>query len=175
MYKLLLVAGVGMVLATAAACGGGTSSVDKTKTAEAGKPTAAATVRPAEATPGSATKVSTPTGPLIKVTAKDFSFGLDKNSAPAGEITFSVTSSGPTDHEFVIFKTDLAPDKLPLVQDKSKVDEKGAGVEHIEEIEDLHAGDTKSLTVKLEPGKYVFVCNLPAHYGQGMYVAFTAQ
>lgn len=175
MYKLLFVVAAGATLVIATACGGGTSTSDKTKTAQAGQPTAAATAKPTEAATIPATKVAMPAGPLINVAAKDFSFALDKNSAPAGEITFSVTSSSPTAHEFVIFKTDLAPGNLPLVVDKTKVDEKGAGVEHIEEIEDLHVGDTKSLTVKLEPGKYVFVCNLPAHYGQGMYVAFTAQ
>lgn len=173
MYKLAFVVGVGMVLATAVACGGGTSSADKTKTAEAGKPTAAAS--PAAATKASGTSVATPAGPVIKVTAKDFSFALDKSSAPAGEITFSVTSSGPTEHEFVIFQSDLPPASLPLVADKSKVDEAGPGVKHIDEIEAIKAGDTKTLTVKLAPGKYVFVCNLPAHYGQGMYVPFTAQ
>lgn len=35
--------------------------------------------------------------------------------------------------------------------------------------------DTKSLSVNLELGAYVFICNLPAHYSQGMYVAFKVQ
>src|SRR4029450_4010646 len=40
------------------------------------------------------------------------------SSAPAGDVTFDVTNKGPDDtHEFVVFKTDLAPDALPTVGD----------------------------------------------------------
>lgn len=160
------------MLMITSACGG-TSSADTTKTAQAGQPTAAAekptstAAAPTAAVPG--------TGTAIKVAAKDYSFTLDKSSGPAGDFTFSATNAGPTDHEFVIFKTDLAADKLPLIPDKSKVDEGGSGVDHIDEIEDLNIGDTKALTVKLAAGKYVLVCNLPAHYTQGMFTAFTVQ
>jgi uncharacterized cupredoxin-like copper-binding protein len=152
-------------LSVAVACGGGTSSGDKTKTAQAGNPTSAATQPANTATAGT----------TINVKAKDFAFALDKASGPAGKFTFVVTNAGPSDHEFVIFKTDLAPDALPLVADKTKVDEDGQGVVHIDEIEDLNVGDTKTLSIDLEPGSYVFICNLPAHYSQGMYIAFKVQ
>jgi uncharacterized cupredoxin-like copper-binding protein len=72
----------------------------------------------------------------------------------------------------VIFKTDLAPDALPLGDD-GNVDEEGEGVEHIDEIEDITGGSTQSLTVTLDAGNYVFICNLPGHYQQGMHAAFT--
>lgn len=50
------------------------------------------------------------------------------------------------------------------------------GGSHVDEIEALNVGDTKTLTVSLEPGKYVlFICNLTAHYTLGMYVAFTVE
>lgn len=180
--KILVMAMLGVLIASAA-CGGGTSSADKTATAEGGKPTVVATVAPTRAaavSPTAAVKTTAAagtqtTGTPIKVEAKDFAFTLDKSSAPAGSITFTATSTGPSEHEFVIFKTDLAPDKLPLVADKSKVDEGGAGVSHVDEIEALNVSDTKTLTVSLESGKYVLICNLPAHYAQGMSVAFTVQ
>ena len=171
--SILLVLGV---LATTVACGGGASSADKTKTAEAGKPTTAAT-QPAK-TPATAATQPAGTaadGTAIKVAAKDFAFTLDKNSGPAGKFTFTATNAGPTDHEFVVFKTDLAPGALPLIGDKSKVDEGGPGVEHIDEIGDLNVGDTKTLAIDLKPGAYVFICNIAAHYAQGMYIAFKVQ
>lgn len=90
-----------------------------------------------------------------------FTLVLDKNSESAGAFTFTPTNTGPTAHEFGVFKTELAPDALPLVSDKSKVDENGEGLDHIDEIQDLNVGDTKSLSVNLEPGAYVFICNLP--------------
>ena len=178
MLKTLLSLLVLGVLATTVSCGGGTSAGDKTKTAEAGKATTAAT-QPALAGK-TATAVTQPTGTAtdgttINVAAKDFAFTLDKNSGPAGKFTFSVKNTGPAAHEFVVFKTDLPAGSLPLLADQPKVDEEGAGVTHVDEIGDLQVGDTKTLTIDLAPGAYVFVCNLPAHYGQGMYVAFKVQ
>ena len=41
------------------------------------------------------------------------------------------------------------------------------------EIEDIEAGSNESLTVTLDAGNYVFICNLPGHYAQGMHTGFT--
>ncbi len=53
------------------------------------------------------------------------------------------------------------------------VDEEGEGVTHIDEVEDIAGGSSESLTVKLDAGKYVLICNLPSHYEQGMHTGFT--
>jgi len=108
----------------------------------------------------------------IDVTVSDFKVEPAETSAPAGELTFDITNDAEQTHEFVIFKTDLAPDALP-VGDDGDVDEEGEGVEHIDEIEDITGGSTQSLTVSLDAGNYVFICNLPGHYAQGMHAAFT--
>jgi len=108
----------------------------------------------------------------IDVTVSDFKVEPAETSAPAGELTFDITNDAEQTHEFVIFKTDLAPDALP-VGDDGDVDEEGEGVEHIDEIEDITGGSTQSLTVSLDAGNYVFSCNLPGHYEQGMHAAFT--
>jgi uncharacterized cupredoxin-like copper-binding protein len=116
-------------------------------------------------------------GNKVNATLKDFSIGLDKSSGKAGEITFSVKNDGPSVHEFVVFQTDLAPDQLPLTKDENGidiVDEAGAGVTHIDEIEDIAVGSTQELKVTLAAGNFVLICNLPAHYQQGMHTAFTA-
>jgi uncharacterized cupredoxin-like copper-binding protein len=108
----------------------------------------------------------------IDVTVADFTVEPAETSAAAGELTFDITNDAEQTHEFVIFKTDLAPDALPLNAD-GDVDEEGEGVEHIDEIEDITAGSTQSLTVTLDAANYVFICNLPGHYKQGMHAAFT--
>ena len=108
----------------------------------------------------------------IGVTVSDFKVEPAETSAAAGELTFDITNDAEQTHEFVIFKTDLAPDALP-VGDDGDVDEEGEGVEHIDEIEDITGGSTQSLTVSLDAGNYVFICNLPGHYAQGMHAAFT--
>ena len=108
----------------------------------------------------------------IDITESDFKVEPAETSAPAGELTFDITNDAEQTHEFVIFKTDLAPDALPVGED-GDVDEEGEGVEHIDEIEDITGGSTQSLTVTLDAGNYVFICNLPGHYAQGMHAAFT--
>jgi uncharacterized cupredoxin-like copper-binding protein len=119
----------------------------------------------------------------VDVTVQEFAVIPASTSAPAGDVTFDVTNEGPDDtHEFVVFKTDLAPEALPTAADGS-VDEEGEGVELIDEIEDIAVGDTPTLTVSLDAGSYVFICNIVeeeggetiAHYQQGMRVAFTVE
>ncbi|HEX4942543.1 MAG TPA: hypothetical protein VFW51_08405 [Actinomycetota bacterium] len=112
-------------------------------------------------------------GDGIGTTLADFTITLDESSAAAGELTFDVSNDAEQIHEFVIFKTDLAEDQLPTDED-GNVDESGEGVELIDEIEDIEAGASESLTVTLDAGSYVFLCNVPGHYGQGMHTSFTA-
>jgi len=119
----------------------------------------------------------------VEVTLQEFAVLPSPDSAPAGEVTFDVTNIGPEDvHEFVVFATDLAPDALPTAPDGS-VDETGEGVELIDEIEDIAVDATPTLTVTLDAGSYVLICNVVeeegaeaiAHYQQGMRVGFTAE
>ncbi|HEX6579718.1 MAG TPA: plastocyanin/azurin family copper-binding protein [Actinomycetota bacterium] len=112
-------------------------------------------------------------GDGIGATLADFTITLDESSAAAGELTFDVSNDAEQIHEFVIFKTDLAEDQLPTDED-GNVDEAGEGVELIDEIEDIEAGANESLTVTLDAGSYVFLCNIPGHYGQGMHTSLTA-
>jgi uncharacterized cupredoxin-like copper-binding protein len=111
------------------------------------------------------------------VTAKltEFKIELGAATAPAGPVTFALTNSGTVLHEFVVFKTDLAPDKLPLAADGATVDEAGAGASLtlVDEVEDIEAGATASLEVTLAAGHYVVICNVPAHYTSGMRAEFT--
>ena len=125
----------------------------------------------------------TSAGNAVDVTLQEFAVLPATDSAPAGDVTFSVTNTGPEDtHEFVVFRTDLAPDALPTGEDGS-VDEEGEGLESVNEIEDIAVGDTQSLTVTLDAGSYVIICNIVedegdetiVHYQQGMRTAFTVE
>jgi uncharacterized cupredoxin-like copper-binding protein len=117
----------------------------------------------------------------IDVTLQEFAVIPAQDSAPAGSITFQVENTGPDDvHEFVVIKTDLAPDALPT-DENGAVDEGGEGMEVIDEIEDIPVGDTPSLTVDLDAGNYVLICNIwdeeeqEAHYQMGMRTGFTVE
>ena len=126
---------------------------------------------------------STGEGASVDVTVQEFAVRPATDTAPAGDVTFEVTNEGPEDtHEFVVFKTDLAADALPTASDGS-VDEEGEGVELIDEIEDIAVGDTPTLTVSLDAGSYVLICNIVedegdetiVHYQQGMRTGFTVE
>jgi len=114
----------------------------------------------------------------VDVALTTYKIVMSTNSAKAGEIVFHVHNDA-TDllHEFVIFKTDLPPDQLP-VNAEGAVDEEGAGVTHIDEVE-VEVGASADLTVTLEPGNYVMICNIndnnEMHYAHGMTVAFTVK
>jgi uncharacterized cupredoxin-like copper-binding protein len=105
-------------------------------------------------------------GQTVGVTLDEFHLKLDAATIPAGAVTFQVNNLGKEKHEFVILRTDLAPNALPLNGDQ--VAEEGTGVEHVDEIAGLVSGETQTLTVTLKPGTYVVVCNFPGHVHGGM-------
>ena len=113
------------------------------------------------------------------VELKEFSVSVSPSSADSGETTFSVKNVGGTTHEFVVVKTDLDDGALPTLKDGSVDEEGGAGIEAVDEIEDIAAGDSGELTVDLEPGKYVLFCNVVqgdvSHYAKGMHTSFTVK
>ena len=110
-------------------------------------------------------------GAAIAATEQDFKISLNPTTGAAGDTTFDVTNNGPSTHEFVVFKTDLAPESLPIKD--GIVDEKGKGVTQLGVVADIAPGETKDLSLQLEPGSYVAICNLPGHYQAGMHAGFT--
>jgi uncharacterized cupredoxin-like copper-binding protein len=110
-----------------------------------------------------------------QVTAKEseFKIELGATSAAAGSVTFQINNAGTVVHEFVVMKTDLASDKLPIDSSEGVASEETPGVTAIDEIEDIAVGASPTLTVDLPAGHYVVICNLPAHYAAGMRADFT--
>lgn len=118
----------------------------------------------------------------VNVTLQEFSVTLDRASAPAGRVTFHVSNIGEDMHEFLVIKTDLAPDALPT-EDDGSYEEDGPGTDLLEEIEEIDPGESEDLTIDLSAAKYVLICNmvhqeddeLEVHYALGMHTAFRAQ
>lgn len=122
-----------------------------------------------------------PAASTVNVTLQEWAVVVDDSSAPAGEVTFAVANDGPDEvHEFVIIRTDLDPGALPT-DATGAVDEAGGDMEVIDEIEDIAVGDAQELTVTLEAGNYVLLCNIyeadmgHVHYVLGMRTAFTVE
>ena len=101
----------------------------------------------------------------------------DLDAVAAGSVTFNASNVGGATHELVIVKTDIAPDALPVGEDHA-VDESGEGIAVIGRIEEFAAQSDASVTVDLEAGSYVLICNIVegaavSHYEEGMHRAFT--
>jgi uncharacterized cupredoxin-like copper-binding protein len=107
----------------------------------------------------------------IAVALASFSVTPTSTSAKAGSVTFAVTNVA-TDvaHEFVVIKTDLAADQLPVGGDQ-KVDETAVTVAG--ELPEMTMGSASTLNVTLEAGHYVLICNVVGHYSAGMRTDFT--
>jgi uncharacterized cupredoxin-like copper-binding protein len=105
----------------------------------------------------------------ISAAEKDFSITLSSSTGTAGSNTFTISNQGPSTHEFVIIKTNDAPDALPV--SNGSVDESGLTI--VDENEEVVPGTTPTLTTNLDAGSYVIICNVPSHYQLGMHTAFT--
>ena len=106
-------------------------------------------------------------GPVFDVTIRDFKVRPSSPTAPAGVVTLSVSNIGPTTHEFVVVRTDLPDGELPIGADGLSVDEDR--LDDVDEIEGVEDGSTEQVTVRLDPGRYVFFCNFEGHYLAGMH------
>lgn len=112
-----------------------------------------------------------PTTTAITATLKEYSIELSAVTAPAGSVTFTVTNGGTMIHEFVVMQTDVQAADLPLANDEVTEDDYTV----VDEAEDVEPGTSKTLTVTLDAGHYVFICNIAGHVRQGMSVDFTVE
>jgi len=131
------------------ACGSTSSASPPSTSSPAAAPKAAA----------AALKVSN----KATVAATEYAFAPTALAAKPGKFTVTLDNKGSIPHEFVLLKTDQAPDALK-VDGSAKVGEKDA----VGEVSETDGGKTKTKTLDLKAGKYVFVCNIPGHYGDGM-------
>lgn len=126
-------------------------------------------------------RTPTPVPTTVNVTLEEFSVTPDRSSVSAGHITFHVSNAGEDMHEFLVIKTDLAPDMLPTEDDGSYMED-GPGTDLLDEIELVPSGESRNLDIDLAAGKYVLICNMvhteedgeiEVHYQLGMRTAFT--
>jgi uncharacterized cupredoxin-like copper-binding protein len=106
---------------------------------------------------------------LIELKDSPWQVEVANTTLTAGSTTFYVKNVGSTAHDLTIIKTDLPPDKLPQDAGKAKEDGRVGGTPT------LSPGQAMPLTVTLQPGNYVFICNEPGHYALGMHTHVTVQ
>ena len=129
---------------------------------------------PAVSSPSRAEAAGTPA--TVAVNLQEWAVLPSIGSVAAGSVTFHATNTGGIEHELVIIKTELSPHALPI-SGPGMVDEFAAGMEVIDGVEALPAGEQATVTVTMGAGKYVLVCNIATdiggHYKLGMATAFT--
>jgi len=104
----------------------------------------------------------------VSVKLAEFSVKPSAQTAAAGKVTFNVHNGGTITHEFVVVRTSKAAGSLLK---GARADESG----NVGETGDLRAGQSKQLALKLPPGHYALICNLPGHYAAGQHVDFTVK
>ena len=114
-------------------------------------------------------------GTPVNVLLEDFKVRQDAAAVPAGTVSFRIRNQGPTTHEFIVVRTDRAPDELPLQGDGLTVNEEAPGIELLDEVEGLDIDDRQTLVLDLAAGNYILYCNLEGHYLGGMHAAFTVR
>ncbi len=121
--------------------------------------------------PVSAQAAQSSGGTSMNVSLKTYSITPDSSSGSAGSFQFHVVNDASTmPHEFIVVKTDVDPSKLPLDQ-QGNVDLTQLDVLARSKV--LSPGESQAVSVTLASGSYVFLCNLPGHYQQGMYTTFS--
>ncbi|HTY96827.1 MAG TPA: plastocyanin/azurin family copper-binding protein [Solirubrobacteraceae bacterium] len=100
--------------------------------------------------PGAATSPTTPTPNSTKLAlaanpAGQLAYNTKLLSAKAGSVTISMTNMSPLEHNVTIAEGSKVLGATPTFK-----------------------GGTKSITLNLKPGKYVFYCSVPGHRAAGM-------
>jgi len=153
-----------------AACSGGGSG-DKTPTAGTeGSPGAGTATGAPEAT---AVPTAAAFSGTVNISQSEFKIQADPKASPDQDISFILRNEGTIPHQFIVIKTDLAPDKLPTQGSPSQVNLSDSHLTVIYQYPAYPAGQANLLHLSLKPGHYVFICNLPGHYEQGMRTDFS--
>jgi uncharacterized cupredoxin-like copper-binding protein len=92
-------------------------------------------------------------------------------SVPAGVVSFKVTNTSKDFvHEMVVLRLAEPGKPLPYDAGQMKVEEQKAGYKG--EVDDLDPGKSGTVTLALQPGHYLLICNQPGHFAAGMWTPF---
>ena len=155
--------------AALAACGSASAAPSAAPSAAApsSPPSAAPTTSPAaSAAPASAAPMGDQTISLSEWKV------VVASTMKAGKANFMITNMGTMPHELLVFKSDLEPAAYPT-DAAGNIKEEGAGVTLVSDGDNIDPAGTQARTIDLTPGKYVFVCNIPGHFKQGMFTVVT--
>lgn len=115
-----------------------------------------------------ATSTTPPAGQTLTADLDEWSIAVKEEAVKSGKVKVTANNIGTVPHELVVIRTNKPANDLGT---KTEVSEKGsAGY-----VTNVAAGSSRSATLDLKPGKYVLICNLPAHYSRGMHTSLTVK
>jgi uncharacterized cupredoxin-like copper-binding protein len=120
---------------------------------------------PATATPRAAAPAALDASSgKVTVTSTEFRFSAPQIDARPGKLTLTLDNAGSIVHELVLLKSSAAPGSLKVAANGRVSEATSVG-----EVSELKSHATNSTTFDLKPGRYIYVCNLPGHYANGMH------
>lgn len=122
------------------------------------------------ATSEPAATATTSTGTEVDVTLNEWDVQLDSTTLAAGEYSFNVKNDGTQIHELVIVRTDTAIEDVAVSGGVADLEAVGTV---LGSVTDMSARAVESLSVALDAGNYLFVCNIPGHFALGMVTEVT--
>jgi len=132
-----------------------------------------ATASPAAATASAAAAAASPTPVAAAPTISLYEWKvIAPATLKAGKTTFTISNFGAVPHELLIFKSPLAPNKYPT-DTNGDIKEEGAGVDLLSDGDNIDPSGSQVRAVDLTPGTYLFVCNIPGHFKNGMFSVVT--
>lgn len=161
------------------ACGGSDEAADSTPP-PASEPAAAETTSteaPAEtsAPPADTEAPAETAAPSADVAVSLVEWAIETPAeVAAGTVTFDVSNGGSFPHHFAIARGDSYED-LPM-SGGGVIDEAALADDFLGRTANLQVGETETIEFDLEPGNYVFFCNIAgtvSHAAQGQVLSVT--
>ncbi len=98
--------------------------------------------------------------------------GGDLPAVTSGDLRFELSNADGVRHSFVVVRTDLDGEDLPL--SNGRVDLEGAG-DLVGTVETVLPGGAAGRTFSLPAGRYVLYCDIAGHYEGGMYYTLVVE
>jgi uncharacterized cupredoxin-like copper-binding protein len=109
-----------------------------------------------------------PSADATEVAMTEYTFSMPSATIDSGDVTFSARNEGSSVHELEVFTVPDGVDATSLEVTNNVANTEAAGMNVVDEVEDIAPGTTADVTVNLQPGTYALICNLPGHYAHGM-------
>ena len=175
MHKTIVATSVVLMLSLAGCGTSASSSSDAPHLAAASSvpvaPAQSTSVSPAPIAAATPPASASPSPDANVITLSEWKVSLP-STIKAGKVTFAIDNAGIAEHELIGFRSNLAPGKFPMV--KGDVNEDGNGIVQVTDGDNIAPGGAQTRTIDLtKPGTYVFMCNIPGHFQQGMYQVVT--